>query len=1067
MCKETFQNELHERLVKYQDKIASEIGNKVISYGEIDRRSNCIANFIVDKGVKKETQIGIIIEDRIDFILTIIGILKAGCIFVPLSSVLPKNRLDKMIDTVDISFIIGDSVGINYISELGGTRREKHQIALVGDLLAGQSAEKFTKCPCIHYTPEDRIYIYFTSGSTGVPKAIVGKNKSLLHFINWEIETFNIESNFRISQFITPLFDAFLRDVFSALFAGGVICIPSSTELILNPGELIKWIDRNGICLIHCVPGLFRMFNHHIVEDIFKSLKYILLSGESINPSDLVNWYNKLGDRIQLVNLYGPTETTMIKSFYFITGNDVNRQRIPVGKPMKGARIIICDKNLKMCDELITGEIYIRTPFRTHGYYNNPALNKEKFIPNPFTKNPDDVLYKTGDLGRFLADGNIEFLGRIDRQVKIRGIRVELEEIENAIALHPSVKEAAVVNTNSSIGIKLLVCYITEKKNNANVLEEKDLTTDLKSFLYENFPEYMVPDKVIKIDKFPRKPNGKIDYESLLGLYKDEAKNYKPPKNKLEERLAEIWKEILEVENIFKVGRDENFFESGGNSLHVMSLLSKIHREFNVRITLAQIFNNPTIETQAGIIQKSATEEFYEIGFVEEKDYYTLSSAQKRLFILQQMDLEGKGYNMPLVVVFKGNLDRDRLGEAFKKLIQRHESLRTSFELNGFEPVQRINKEVPLNVEYYELEEASDTKLKKKEEDILKSFSRAFDLDLPPLLRVGLIKVGQTKYILMVDMHHIITDGISMGLLIRDFSAIYSGEELPKLRRQYKDFSEWQNSKEQMNAKRIQEEYWLRELSGELPVINLLPDYERPSLKNFEGNSINFVIDRVMFAGLKTLAAQEGTTLFIIILSLFNIMLMKISGLEDIIVGSPVAGRRDSDFEHIIGMLVNTLALRNYPRNDITFVQFMAEVTRRTLEVFENQDYQFETLVKRLGLYNNPTRNPIFDVLFVLQNRVKKDVEIPGLKLLPYYYESGTSKFDLTLNCQEASDTLYCRFEYCTKLFKQQKIERFIQYFKDIVEAVLKNRDIMLRDIKVSHNLISLNRENLNMDFGF
>jgi len=1039
MEKKAFQYKLIESLEQFQKNTAVEYGDNVPTYRDLDEKSNCIANWLIHKGVNRDAQVGIKIENRVDFIVTLIGVLKAGAVFVPLTSDYPEERLSAMIEAVDIRLIIGDR----------GGNPAGPEVFVFDEILLNREPMWFTTRPDIAYDPEDKIYIYFTSGSTGKPKAILGKNKSLLHFIQWEIETFNIHHRSRGSQLITPGFDAFLRDLFVPLLAGGTVCIPPHTDIIVNAEELIRWVDKTGVSLIHCVPSLFRLLDSgELTPDNFKDLKYIMLSGEPIIPAELAGWYDTFGQRIQLVNFYGPTETTMIKSFYPIKETDVDKERIPIGKPIKGARLIVCDENLELCDKLITGEIYIRTPFRTFGYYNEPGLNNERFIPNPFTNNPGDILYKTGDLGRLLPDGNIEFLGRVDRQVKVRGIRIELEEIEHALIGHPAVKDAAVIKKESG-STALLVGFVTMSG------EENGI----KNYLAGKLPEYMIPNSIVKIEEFPRKPNGKIDYDLLPDLLLDESDAYKAPRNKLESKLLDIWHEILEVE---KIGVLHNFFECGGNSLNVMALLSKIHREFDIRIPLGEIFDNPTIEQQAAIIGHSMRDAFHSIKKAEVKEYYSLSSAQKRLYVLQGMDPHSLSYNSPMVVFLEGDLDRRKLKETFEKLIQRHESFRTSFELVDGEPVQKIHKEVPFDVEYYEAGDARGD-----EKYIPKEFFRVFDLTRAPLMRVGLASAAENKYTLMVDLHHIITDGISMGLLIQQFGALYSGEELPPLKLQYRDYAEWQNSEEQKEAKKSQEAYWVDQFSGDLPVLNLPTDFERPEMKSFEGGALPFVVGREELNGLKEIALEEGTTLFIVLLSVFYVMLHKIGGQEDIIVGTPIAGRHHDDLEQVIGMLVNTLVLRNFPKSDHTFREFLRDVKSRVLDAFENQDYQFEDLVEKLEVEKDTGRNPLFDVMFGLQTTVGADVEMPGLNAVQYEIDPGTSKFDMTLNSMESRGELHCTFEYCTKLFKREKIERFINYFKDIISNILTDKDIQLKAITVYHDLESIQTTELEMDFGF
>jgi len=1065
MKKNIFQEILNECLSQYKEKTAIEYGNHSITYHELNKHSNYLANWILSKGIKQQDFIAILLEDRSQIITSIIGILKAGCIFVPMTSDIPIERLETMINESNAKMVITDKTNIHQFKFNTNMEKSKqnYNVFTVEDIFQKEKNEWFLNPPQMHFTPEDKIYIYFTSGTTGKPKAILGMNKSLLHFIQWEIETFNISTHFRISQLTTPIFDAFLRDVFVPLFAGGVICIPKHTDTILNSYTLSQWLEDRKINLIHCVPSLFRLLNSNSLnKQNFKTLKFILLSGEKINPKELENWYDIIGDRVQLVNLYGATETTMIKSYYFIQPPDTNKERIPIGKPIRGCRIIVCDENMKACDKLVIGEIYVRTPFRTFGYYNDSNLNKEKFIKNPFSDDPNDLLYKSGDMGRFLPDGNIELLSRIDRQIKIRGIRIEPEEIEDILCMHPSVTESVVIMTESS-GNSLLLGFISPAENNTK--EDEKLIPELKTFLSEKIPEYMVPDKIIRIDKIPRTINGKINYESLVDIYNDDLEDYAPPQNELEKKLLKIWMKILGLEESGKIGRYDNFFETGGNSLNVMALLSKIHREFNVRISLGEIFNNPSIEKQAQLIQKESENVFETIQNVEKKDYYPLSPAQQRLYVLQQMNLEGRGYNMSVIVRLEGKLNNNKLEAAFQKLIQRHENLRTSFQLNFGEPVQRIHSTVTIFIENFTVEKSIEKE--EQEKDIVKNFSRPFDLNHPPLMRVGLVKIEVENHLLMVEIHHIISDGISLGLLIDDFISLYKGDELPLLKLAYKDYVAWLNSERKLENLEQQEAYWLKIFESPPSPIDLQPDYERPAVKSFDGNRLDFEIERETLVELNTLAQEEEVTLFMLILAFYNVLLGRLSGIEDIVIGIPSADRPHDDLGPVIGMMVNTLALRNFPKGDSSFVEFLRDIRRNTLNAFENQDYQFETLVKRLGIEKRTDRNPLFDVFFVFQNLSGKAVQLEDLKIAPFNHIQPTSQFDLRFICTDAQNKLYCSFEYCTKLFKREKVERFISYFNDIIKNILKNRKILLKDISFSHNLETIPDTTIEMDFNF
>jgi acyl carrier protein len=738
----------------------------------------------------------------------------------------------------------------------------------------------------------------------------------------------------------------------------------------------------------------------------------------------------------------------MIKTYYYIQPSDLNRKRIPIGKPIKGTRVIILDKNMNLCNKEIVGELYIRTPYRTFGYYNDSGLNNERFIPNPFNTNPEDIIYKTGDLARTLPDGNIDLLGRIDRQVKIRGIRIQLEEIESVLLQHPLVKEAVVIKDEfpNDRDHEMLCAFITGKEKNTG--EEKILTSGLMEYLAEKLPPYMIPACILRIEDLPKKPNGKVDYGELVTIAKNRNVEYIPPGNDVEKKLWNIWAQVL---NVKELGVTNSFFELGGNSLNAVSLISKIHREFHIKISLPEIFKYPTIKEQGEIINISHKEEhFILVEPVEKKDYYPLSSAQKRLYVIQQMNPESITYNLPVNNELQVLLEAKQIEMAFKKLIQRHESFRTSFEVINGEPVQRIHNAVEFEIEYYNPGDQG------KGVEIIKGFVRPFDLSKAPLLRVGLLPVNNESSVLLVDIHHIISDAFSHDILVNDFLTLCSRENLPLLRLQYKDYAEWQKSQEVKEIIKKQEGYWLKEFERDIPILNLPIDYHSSTdqmEQRLEGDLLLFEIEKEDLKELRRMEKTERVTMFMMMLTIFNLLLFKLSGQEDIIIGTPVGGRTHSDLENIVGMFVNMLAIRNFPKNDMTFREYLNAVKQRTLEAFSNQDYQFDELVNKVVQKRELERHPLFDVAMTFYSDLEE--ELPNLKEWNSKKDlvNLRSKFNLSLIAIEVKESMVGIFNYSMTLFKKETIERFSGYFRQIVSAVVKNQDILLRDIIISSDL--------------
>ena len=1019
MAAKVFQTALLESLRRHSGAVAIIYGDRQVTYEQLDRESSRFARRLRDEGFKKGDFIGIFIENRVTFITALIGILRAGCVFVPLDTGLPEERLRRVSESVTLAAVAADKAlprdmcGIKVLD----TREDRGSGSLADDE--------------IPYLPEDPIYIYFTSGSTGTPKAILGMNKSLLHFIRWEIETFRIGEGFRVSQLIHTGFDAFLRDVFVPLCAGGVLCIPPDPEILPDSRRLVQWIQKSRVQMVHCVPSVFRLFNPSEPEPgLFDALEYVLLSGEPVPPRELKNWYRVFGPRIQLVNLYGPTETTMTKTFYFIQPTDAERERVPVGKPMKGARIIILDKQLNICADGNFGEIYIRTPFRTHGYYRDDELNRTRFIVNPFTHDANDLFYRTGDMGRVMADGNIELAGRIDRQVKIRGVRIEPEEIEIKLLEYEKIKQAVVTTAGGENNGLSLCAYVVP----AGTLD----IARVRAFLLSHLPPYMVPQYFVTLEHIPLTPTGKVDWKALPAAEIPFGENIIEPRNEVEQILADIWADVLDI-NKEKIGIDSGFFELGGHSLNLNRVALQVHKRLNVKLPLGLMFEKPTIRELAAFIANPDTrrETYRSIEPAETRDFYPVSSAQKRLYILQQMDSRGIGLNITeLTRLDEGFDDKARIESCFRQLIRRHEALRTSFTTRDDQVVQQIFDDVPFEIEYYHSSKSR-----------IEDFVRPFDLSKAPLFRVGIMQTPGGKDILMADMHHIVSDGVSHYLLVRDFLALYRGETLRELRIQYKDYAVWWNSPEGKETLLRQEAYWLDRFREAPRPLQLPLDFPRPEIQSFEGERIRVEVDAHLTRGLKELAVTQNASLYMVLLAVYNVMLAKVTGQEDIVTATVVSGRGHADLAQVIGPFVNLLSMRNYPTGGKTFTDFLREVRENTIAAFENRDYPFETLVEKIAARRDVSRHPLMDVGFTMQNidfnvpssPAASAEEILRMQEKALKFEKKVSKKDMNLEAYEVGDSIHLLFEYCIRLFTETTIRRFSRYFLAVAAAVVEN----------------------------
>ncbi|MCP5051041.1 MAG: amino acid adenylation domain-containing protein, partial [bacterium] len=1067
---QVLQHRLTRSFQKYEDNIAVEYGTRTLTYGELDRYSDRIAREIAARGIGKGSFTGVLMDDRMDLICTALGILKAGGVFVPLDTSYPQSRLELMVTSAGIKSIVTGADHTGLFADNPGILNMTFQT------LAGKEEEGGEIGDTIQQHPGNPLYIYFTSGSTGTPKAILGKNGSLVHFIDWEIDTFGIDETWRFSQLTNPGFDAFLRDLFVPLVSGGTVCIPESKEIQLEGHTLFQWLENSRIHLISCVPSLFRLLaSQQLIPDHLTQLRVILLSGERITTPDLEGWLGTFKERIQLVNLWGTSETTLAKTYHIIREDDLKRERIPVGKPIRGAAVMVLDENLEICDPLVIGQLYIRTPFRSSGYYNDDEANRLRFIPNPFGGDPGDLIHHTGDMGRILPDGTIDLLGRNDRQIKLRGIRIEPGEIETQLQKHPSdnVKEAVVIKKGDAN--EFLCAYVTIDGGALSDTSGEIFVNTLAEYMKEKLPAYMVPSHIGILEGIPRTPNGKIDYEALIA-WEDEKESYIPPAGQTEQKLHELWTGILK-QDPDRIGAADNFFTLGGNSLNVMNLISTIHREFDVRIPLADIFNNPTIQTQAALIRPQTlttpTEKYAAIQPVEKRDYYPMSSAQKRLYFLQQMDKEGTVYNMPFAIPMGKDVEKDKLETILTQLIHRHESLRTSFHMVNEEPVQRVHDDVPFEIEYFgrgvplwsplngnhsgNIDSGSRNNSGSHGGLPLRDFVRPFDLSRAPLMRSALVRGSGGGFTWLVDIHHIISDGTSEVVLEEDFIALYNGEEPEsrKLRLQYKDFALWQNQLFEGDGIRSQWDYWLEMYAdaSEIEHLQLPADHQRPGVYTYAGDRFGFKLETADAAGFNTLAARCGGTLYMNFLAALNTLFYVYTGQTDIIIGSTIAGRPHADLQRIIGMFVNTLAMRNHPLGEKTYQSFLKEVIRQSMDAFENQDVQFEGLVERLNVTRDTSRHPLFDIYMTVQNfrQPGEASAIPPSDVAPptVEYKNTTTKFDLTFFIYEGGEDIFITIEYYKAIFSQGTVQRLAGHFNNLIRAVLQDPSQQLKDLEI------------------
>ncbi|MGG3839981.1 condensation domain-containing protein, partial [Paenibacillus thiaminolyticus] len=828
-------------------------------------------------------------------------------------------------------------------------------------------------------------------------------------------------------------------DIARTLYNGGTMVIVPKDDRI-DPSRLHHWMERERVTIFESTPALIVPFLEYVHEQGLDMswMELLITSSDSCSVADYRTLQERFGSLFRIINAYGVTEAAIDSSFYDEELTKLPQTgHVPIGKAWLNAKFYIVDAHLNPVPVGVLGELVIGGVGVARGYLNRPELTEEKFVDSPFAAG--ERLYRTGDLARWMEDGNVDFIGRIDNQAKIRGYRIETGEIESQLLRVEGVREAVVLVRSDANGQKALCAYYTLDTG------AELAVNDLRSALAQELPGYMIPSYFVELEGLPLTPNGKIDRKALPAPEGEAGSGmeYVAPRNELETKLAAIWQEVLGLAK--EIGVHENFFDIGGHSLRATTLAGKVFKELNVNLPLRDVFRHSTIAAMAEAIARMERREHEAIPKAEEREYYPLSSAQKRLFIQHTLDGADQLYNMPELMQVESEFDLDRMEAALRKLITRHESLRTGFEIVKGEAVQRIYPQVDFAIEHHQADKEDAAQI----EQIVHSFVRPFDLGKPPLLRAGVIELEPNLYILLFDMHHIVSDGVSMAIVMDEFSSFYAGEELPPLRIQYKDYAVWQQSKAHQERIVRQEAYWLQTFEGELPTADLPMDYERSAVRSYEGAHLEFDVEASLSLRLRELAAERESTLFMVLLAAYTVLLSKYSGQEDLIVGTPVAGRTNADLEPVIGMFVNTLAIRNRPSGDKTFLSYLEEVKETALGAFENQDYPFEELVERLNVKREPGRFPLFDAVFDLQNIEERDAELEGVSLKAYELDHlEEAKFDLTLFMYENNGALSGGFFYAAKLFKEAMIRTLTEDYLRILSQIAENPQLELSRIE-------------------
>lgn len=1028
-----------ERVQQAPKNIAVVCENRCVTYAELEARANQLAHHLQSLGVGPDVPVALCMDRSLEMVVGILGILKAGGAYVPLDPEYPRGRVAYVMEDVHTPVLLTQNRLRDRMPELG--------IELVcvdsdWDIIMkhGENA------PSVSTTAKHLAYVIYTSGSTGRPKGVMVEHGGLVNAINWIVGTLGLSSSDRCMLKTPITFDAAGRELFPTLLAGG-------TLIIAKPGGhrdsryLADTVRDERISILHCVPSLLRLLVEEPAFNESLSLRAVMCGGEALAPQIVTRFHSRFGAK--LYNVYGPTEAIIDATYWPCEECDTHSE-IPIGRPIPNAQVYVLDDLLRPLPIGAVGDLHIGGVGLARGYVGRPDVTAEKFIPHPFSGEPGARLYKTGDLARYLPDGNIEFLGRIDHQVKIRGLRIELGEIEKTLGQHPAVREAIMVVQEGPPGEKRLVAYVSAKG------ETRPSANELRDFLKQKLPEHMVPAIFVSLDAFPLTANGKVDRRALPapdGRRPEVDEAFVACRTPTEDLLAEIWGQVLGVE---RVGIHDDFFQLGGHSLLATQVVSRIREGFQVEMPLRRLFDTPTVAGLAEHIDLSrgAGLQAPPIVPVPRGGELPLSFAQQRLWFIDQLDPGRSVYNFPAAIRLKGPLDMVALEQSLNAIVKRHEALRTTFAIVDGRPVQIIAPLLTLTPPVIDLRELPELDRETEVQRLVTNEAqRPFDLAEGPLVRVTVLRLGENEHVGLLTMHHIVSDGWSTGILIREMAVLYeafcSGRpaSLPELPIQYADYAHWQRQWLRGEALDTQLTYWKQQLAGAPPLLELPADHPRPLVQRFRGAHQSLPLPKHVSAGLKALSRQQGVTLFMTLLSTYKILLRCYTSHDDIIIGTPIANRNRLEVEGLIGFFVNTLVLRTDLSGDPDFREILRRVREVCLGAYAHQDLPFERLVEELHLTRNLSCNPLFQAMFVVQNARLETFELPGLTLTPLEVSSGTTHFDLTLQIVDTGDELIATLSYNTDLFESVSIARMLRHFTMLLESVCASPDRRLSEL--------------------
>jgi amino acid adenylation domain-containing protein len=1037
---------LFERQVANQpDAIALVCQDQRLTFGELNARANQLARHLQKFGVVNESIVGICIDRSVEMAIAIIATLKAGAAYLPLDPDYPQERLAFMLDDAQPALVLSKA---GLAEKLSGSQTRLVLLDVDSAEISASSSENLAFAP----GKDELAYVIYTSGSTGQPKGVMITHGGLANYLLALNRELKIDANDLYLHTASIAFSSSRRQLLLPLSQGASVAIATSDQR-KDPIALFRMIKSGGVTVMDAVPSFWRSCTTLLRSlpdsertDLLNNQLRLMLSASEPLASEIPRaWMSEFNHRAQHVHMFGQTETAGIVAMFPIPRDFAGENFVPVGGPIANTDIYVLDEDQQLCPVDESGELYIAGAGVGRGYLNRPELTAEKFIEREGKR-----FYRTGDWARVSAAGRLEFTGRRDQQVKLRGFRVELGEVEAALMNHPSVRECVVVareQVNSAGGDKRLIAYFVPQDGEASAAE-------LRNFLGARVPDYQVPSAFVELPALPLSANGKVDRLRLpepeltrSGL----SSGYVAPQNEIEICLANIWAQILSVDAI---GCDDNFFELGGHSLLAAQIAARVRTQLKCEMPISTLFELPTIRLLAERIAAGAAEPVRTIDRTERDEAIPLSFNQQQFWLLDQVSPNRATYNVSTGLKIVGPLDVEKLQRVIDCMVDRHEILRTSVVSTKESAAQVISPAVSIPVRATDLSQLPAAQAMSQRETIIaEERDHLFDLNNGPLMRVRLLKFGEQQHELMITLHHIVCDGWSINVLLRELTHLYlknvDRDVLPHLSIQYADFAVWQRRWMEDEGIQRQLNYWRQQLADAPTVMELPTDYSRPAIRSYEGGRVAARLADDVAESLRALSRKENTTLFTTLLAAFQTLLFRYSGQDDVVVGSPVAGRTMFETENLIGAFVNTLVMRGDLSGNPSFRDALARVRQTSMDAFAHQDLPFERLVEELNPERRANRSPLFQVMFSFQNMPEPELAVNGTKFKTIQIASSAAKFDLTLEVGELPDGITLSFEYACDLFTAPTIERMLGHFVNLLTAITQDPAQTIADIEL------------------